>query len=244
MILQLLQITKVIPDENNINIVMLLVGVILYAITFINERYCYNWVQIAFVLSTIVTIVLNFNIETIKSVAYEIFYIIVLYGLAQRFVDIKIYTIILKIIVIANTIFIAVFGTMYFVQGFTINKNEFFNIFFYNINNGALLAFTSILATNYLYKINKMKLLLFILLNICNIAFIMVSEARTAILLLIAFMVVSICSVFIRRINIEKIAKKIKCLFIIMLVAVLIPLSLIILKENYNMNLDKYKKIY
>ena len=180
-ILKIIDTTNLLPEDNFINFFMLGMGTIVLLYIVIKNglklQYTYPIELRLYIVCIIITLILNYNISTLKSTAYQLFYLIIIFLIAQKCLTIKIYNNITKIIVF----FTFVLVTIFFIQ-YIIYRD---NVLFRNINGGSLLVALSIMililkkpSRKILYLINRFFLLYFII-------FMGIAYSRTSILALI-----------------------------------------------------------
>lgn len=237
--LKIIELTVIVPNDNIINIIMVAMGVLLLLYIFIKNGfkidYNYSKELKLYIICIILTLIFNWNIRTIKSTIFQIFYIVVLFLLSQKFIDQKIYKNI-NIIIISTTIIIV---TVFFIQHAITNE-----WLFTNINGGSLLVALNICIllfmknkNNHMLQVGKWGLVIYYSI------FMLMFGSRTAILSLISIFAI----LLLRRFFCVKYVKSIILLLFILILILTIFLFLNqadlntgvkIMEENVNMILS------
>ena len=183
-IFKIIELTNILPEDNIINILMVGLGcVLLFYMILRNDlkiQYTYPIELKIYIVFIIVTLILNYHTRTLKSTVFQIFYLVILFLLAQKCLTKRILNSISKIILIGSFILVTIFLIQYAIYRQ--------NLLFSNINGGSLLVALSIMILilkkpngKILYIGNRLLILYFII-------FMGISYSRTSVLAL-AFVV-------------------------------------------------------
>lgn len=140
-IFKIIDTTNLLPEDNIVNMFMLGTGVALFLYIIIKNgfklQYIYPLELKLYILCILITLVLNYNISTLKGTAYQLFYLIIIFLISQKYLTKEIYNNITRIIISFTFILV----TIFFIQYSTYREN----ILFRNINGGSLLVALSIM---------------------------------------------------------------------------------------------------
>ncbi len=230
--LKIIELTSIIPTDNFINTFMIIMGVLLLCYTIVkNElkiKYIYPTELKLYIIGIIITLLLNYNILTLKSVIFQIFYILILFLLAQKFFNEKIYKNIKRIILFVTFFLITLFYIQYIIYGN--------NVIFKNINGGGLLVALNIFLLVLMKTKNKKMYLLNCLLIVYYVIFMGISNARTSILALII-----VCFIYtMKKILAIKYMKSI--IIMLMIPIILLGINHIFSKPNVEMEIASIEK--
>lgn len=180
--LKILELTVILPEDNIINIIMVAVGLLLLLYVFIKSalkiEYKYPKELKIYLICIIITFMFNCDMRTLKSVIFQIFYVAILFLLAQKCVNKRIYKNINIIILITTFVVITIFYIQYMIYGD--------NVLFTNINGGGLLVALNIFILffakrkdNHVFNIGKWGLIIYYAI------FMLVFGSRTSLISLI-----------------------------------------------------------
>lgn len=210
--LKIIDLTVWVPNDNPINKFVIITGIILLFCDIIQNKfkinYKYPMLLKLYILSVIITLIMKFNIITLREVFFEIYYIFILFFLAQKWADQKTYDNIYKIIIATTFIVVAVFFVQYFIYG----KNMVFR----NINGGSVLVALNIMIIILLKPKLKINKIIKAILLVIYIIFMLLSYSRTSIIAAIFAGIIYA----IRRLLSIKYIKSVAILFIILLFAI------------------------
>lgn len=239
-VLKVFELTNIFKDIS-INTIMFVMGWIIIFLIFIQNKGKLNYSNtlIVFISAIIINMFFNFDIETIKVNLFEIFYVFVIYNIARQYLEEE-YIKLIKIVLVISFVIVLAFFIKYILLCITSGlptKNMISNIVFTNTNGGAILVILNIVMLNYMYKIKKINKWLAIVGNFYYIIFILVSKSRTSLLALI----VLICYLLYNHFWSEKdkyikLKKVLKIILISFSIIIIIILSFMLLKRDYNFN--------
>lgn len=241
-LLKICAVTKLF-ESIPLNPFMFAMGCIIIFFILLNNKFKikYPKILIIFGILVIINMLVNFDIGTIKTNLFELFYIFVIYNIAYEYFNKQYYNKFLKLVVVLTTIIITIFMINYLIillnSGTFISKNMITNVVFSNINGGATLALINIIFIAYLYKDGEIKKSLAVFFIIFFTVFLIISEARTSIYTLI---ILGLCYIFSNyfKNNKNKINKKtkifLKNLVLIFIIIIFLFMLIILLKRNYN----------
>ncbi len=239
-ILKLVTLTQ--PFETMpLNVTMFITGCAIFMLIFIKNKGKLNYSKllIIFILAVIINCAFHFDMSTIKTALFEIFYVLIIYNIAKEYLTQENYLKLIKILMVITFILVYIFFINYLiicVKNGIPTKTMIAHIVFANINGGALLASMNIIMASYLYKIKKMSLPVTIFLCLYYLIFIAISQARTTFLALLVLGCYALYQQFIQKKLSERIKKVLKISSVSILAIVIILFSIPLLKYKYDFN--------
>ena len=248
-ILKLFTVTQPFQDIE-INSIMFALGCIILFFILIKNKFKlkYSKILTIFIIVIIINMLFNFDMATIKSGLFEIFYIFTIYIISYEYFNEKYYLKLLKIIITLTFIFISIFMINYlilFAQSGTLpTKSMIAYLVFSNINGGATLALINIIMIMYMCKIKAIKKPIAIFLNVYYIVFLIISQARTSLYTLIILVCYLVFSKLFINSKYDKIKRVLKILFVMCVIIVMIIMSVLLLKRDYDFATEIDNTIY
>ena len=245
---KIIELTNTIQDQPY-NMTMFVIGCafMLYILIKNKGKIYYNKVLILFILCIIINFLFHLDIGTIKTNIFEIFYIIVIYNIAKHFLEEEEYIILVKIILIVcgiiASIFLAHFTNLLVNSGIQ-SKNDISRMIYTNVNSGALLALICLIMLYYLYRVSEINKWITALASILFVTGIIISQSRTALLLLVCLVVYKLLELLFNNDKYKLFKNFLKICFIVITCISTLLLIFIIIKKDYNMENATDKTIY
>lgn len=226
-------------ESVNLNMIMFSIGCIIFVLILISKKRTLNYpaILIAFIFMIIMNVIFNFDIETIKNSLFAVFYIFVIYNIANIYIEETDYQRIIKVVLFITYIIITVFLINYIIMCIKDGiptKNTIKQVVFTNINGGALLALINIIMINYMYKVKKIRLSTTIYINIYYSIFIIISQAKTTLVVLVLIILYWCCRRIFNNQKYIRIIKLLKSVALLSIAFVIILFAFVVIEENYN----------
>lgn len=223
----------------NLNTIMFAAGCVILVLIFITKKrkIKYPIILYIFIFIMIINVIFNFDVITIKNALFGLFYIFIIYNIANAYLEEIDYQKIIKIILSMSYIIITIFFISYIIMSVKSGiptKNMIKQLIFININSGALLALINIIMINYMYKAKRIRLSTTIYINIYYTIFIIISQARTTLLALILIIAYWCYCNFFNDKKYIRVKKILEVLILMCIVFITIFFAIIIIEENYN----------